>query len=308
MRVLVTGGTGYLGRAIVHALAARGHDVVVFARAATRAGLPGAAIDGDVRDRHALVGAAQGCDTICHSAELVSLWRRDPREFDDVNVGGLENALAAADEAHLRRIVYTSSFLARPPAGAREPLRTNDYQRTKADALTVARRAQEAGAPIVLLYPGVIYGPGIMSEGNLVGRMLAEHFAGRLPGLIGADHVWSYAWVEDVAAAHVAALEHAAPAPAYELGGENAPQMRVFEIARGIRGGRLPRRIPYAVASAIGAIEAWRPRLTGAPPKLTRATVNIFRHDWPVGSDAASRDLGYTATPLADGIRRLLSG
>src|SRR5262245_27080512 len=157
MRVLVTGGTGYLGQAIVLALAERGHAPVVFARHATAAGLPGAAIDGDVRDRAALAAAARGCDALCHDAALVSVWRRDPREFDAINVGGLEHALDVARSAGLSRIVYTSSFLARPPAGASEPLRANDYERTKVLADERARRARDAGAPIVILYPGVVY-------------------------------------------------------------------------------------------------------------------------------------------------------
>ena len=76
MRVLVTGGTGYLGQAIVRALATRGHTPVVFARRATQAQLPGDAIDGDVRDRAALLAAARGCDAICHGAALVSIWRQ----------------------------------------------------------------------------------------------------------------------------------------------------------------------------------------------------------------------------------------
>jgi farnesol dehydrogenase len=307
MRVLVTGGTGYLGRAIVRALLDRRHEPVVFARAAVTAGLPCAAIDGDVRDHAALGRAATGCDAICHTAALVTVWRPRARDFDDVNVGGLENALAAAREIGARRIVYTSSFLARPPAGPRDPLRMNDYQRTKTVAAAVARRARAAGAPIVILTPGVVYGPGRMTEGNLLGRMLGDHLAGRLPGLIGADRIWSFAWVDDVARAHVAALEHPSPAGEYELGGENAPQIRPFEIARDLRGTPLPRRLPYWLASAVGAVEETRAKLTGRPPRLTPATVEIFRHDWPVGSDEAARDLGYTTTPLAAGVRRLVS-
>ena len=62
MKVLVTGGTGYLGRAVVSALAARGHDLVIFARSASRSGLPGTLIDGDIRDRAAVERAASGCD------------------------------------------------------------------------------------------------------------------------------------------------------------------------------------------------------------------------------------------------------
>ena len=115
MRVLVTGGTGYLGRAIVGALAARGHDVVVFARTAAASGLPGVLVDGDVRDRAALERAAAGCDAISHSAALVNIWRRRREDFDDVNVGGLRNALDVADALRIPRVLYTSSFLALPP-------------------------------------------------------------------------------------------------------------------------------------------------------------------------------------------------
>src|SRR6476661_9598832 len=114
VKVLVTGGTGYLGRSVVQALAARGHHVVVFARSATKAPPIGnvKAIDGDIRDRSAIERAAAGCDAICHGAALVSIWRRRRRDFDDVNVGGLENTIAAARGAGVARIVYTSSFLA----------------------------------------------------------------------------------------------------------------------------------------------------------------------------------------------------
>ncbi len=110
MKVLVTGGTGYLGRAIVRALAARGHEPVVFSRHATASGLPGTAVDGDVRDRTALDRAADGCAAICHSAALVSIWRRRREDFDEINVDGLRNALAVGAARGITRIVYTSSL------------------------------------------------------------------------------------------------------------------------------------------------------------------------------------------------------
>ncbi len=308
MRVLVTGGTGYLGRAIVRALAAGGHQPVVFARAASASALPGRLVDGDVRAPEAVLRAAAGCDAICHTAALVRLWHRPRREFADTNVGGLRHVIAATRALRIPRLVYTSTFLALPPAGRAAPLAANDYQQTKAQAAAVAAHAAAEHVPLIRLYPGVVYGPGPATEGNLVGRLLADHLAGRLPGLVGADRCWSFAFIDDVAAAHVAALERGRPGAAYVLGGENAPPMRVFEIVRALTGCPLPRRIPIAVAWAAAALDEARAWVTGRPPRLTRGAVAIFRHDWSLDSGAAMRELEYRITPLADGLARTLAG
>ncbi len=307
MKVLVTGGTGYLGRPIVAALVACGHEPVVFARSATSSGLAGHLIDGDVRDAAVLARAARGCDAIIHSAALVSLWQPRRQDFDDVNVGGLEHVLDVARAGGIGRILYTSSFLALPPADGPLPLACNDYQRTKVQADALAAKAVADGVPIVRVYPGVIYGPGRITDGNLVGRLVADHLAGRLPGLVGADRRWSYAFVDDVAEAHVTALERAAPGSRYVLGGENAPQMRIFEIVRERTGRPLPRRIPFAVATAAALVDEARAALTGTPPRVTRGAVEIFRHDWALDSRPAVQDLGYRMTPLAEGVSRLIA-
>ncbi|HVL67760.1 MAG TPA: NAD-dependent epimerase/dehydratase family protein [Vicinamibacterales bacterium] len=307
MRVLVTGGTGYLGAAIVRALHARGHRPVAFARRASSSALPGVAIDGDIRDRAAVRLAADGVDAIVHAAALVSVWRPRAQEFDEVNVGGLHNVLETARALGVGRIVYTSSFLARPPAGGARPMEANDYQRTKVRARDVALEAARAGMPVVILVPGVIYGPGPATEGNLVGRLLADHQEGRLPGLIGAGRVWSYALVSDVADAHVTAVERADVAGEYLLGGENAPQMRVFEIVRDLTGRPVPRRIPIPVAYAAATVAEARARWLGHPPLLTRGVVDIFRRDWSMDSDRSIRELSYRITPLREGIRRMVT-
>jgi farnesol dehydrogenase len=307
MNVLVTGGTGYLGRAVVTALSARGHHVVLFARTASATSLPGRPIDGDIRDGDAVHAAAQGCHAIVHMAALVSTWRRRARDFDEINVNGLRNVLAAAKTAGVRKVLYTSSFLALPPAGRREPLQANDYQRTKVVAEQIAVRAEDAGTPLIRLYPGVMYGPGELTEGNLIGRMVRDHLRRKLPGLIGPKRIWSYSFVDDVAHGYVEALERGRVGSHYQLGGENVPQVRVFEIVRELTRRSLPWTIPYVAAEAIGQVEEMRARLTGSTPLLTRRTVDIFRHDWPLDSTDAIRDLDYRITPLADGIARTIA-
>jgi farnesol dehydrogenase len=307
MRVLVTGGSGYLGGAIVRQLAARGHRAIVFARAASRAGLPGVPIDGDIRDRLALARAAQAVDAIIHSAALVSIWQRHPGDFDAVNVGGLHNVLDVAAAAGIPRIVYTSSFLALPPNGSREPLRTNDYQRSKVLGRAEALKAQARGAPILILYPGVVYGPGRATEGNLVGRMLRDYRSGRLPGIVGPRRIWSFSYVDDVAASHVEALERPHAQGEYLVGGENAPQIGLFELAAAATGRRLPRIIPPSLARLAGGIDEVRARWSGRPPVVTRATVDILTCDWSMDSARSLKELNHRITPLAEGVRATLN-
>ena len=306
MRVLVTGGTGYLGGAVVRALHAAQHEPVIFARRPAAASLPGTAFDGDIRDLAAVRRAIESVDAIIHAAALVSLWRPRPEDFDEVNIGGLANVLDAARERGIPRIVYTSSFLALPPAGLERSLDANDYQRTKRIARDHAVNALAAGVPLVILYPGVVYGPGAATEGNLVGRLLNDHLHGRLPGVVGSRQTWSFAYLDDVAGLHVAAVERPEASGEYHAGGENVPQMRIFEIMREVTGRPLPRRIPRAAARIVGAVEELRTTLTGNPPRLTRGAVTIFSHDWPLDSQRSARELGYRITPLAAGIRTTL--
>jgi farnesol dehydrogenase len=306
MRVLVTGGTGYLGSAIVRALDRAGHQPIVFARHATSSGLPGRAVDGDVRDPRAVRRAVEDADAVCHTAALVSLWRPRAAEFDDINIGGLRTVLEACRACRTPRILYTSSFLALPPADAPRTLAANDYQRTKARALDLARQEAAAGLPLITLVPGVVYGPGPATEGNLVGRLVADHLRGRLPGIVGATRPWSYALADDVADAHVTALQRGRVGEEYLLGGENAPQLRVFEILRAERGVALPRALPYALAAAVGAFEEARARLTHRPPLITRGAVEIFRHDWSMDSRRSVHELSLRVTPLESGVRALL--
>jgi farnesol dehydrogenase len=304
MRVLVTGGTGYLGSAVVQALVAAGHEPIVFAR---RPHPTAASIVGDIRDTRAVTTAAERSDAICHLAALVAVWRRDPSEFDAVNVGGLQSVLAAARAVRSPRLIYTSSFLALPPSDSPHPLTANHYQRTKVAARDVARRAAADGLPVVTLYPGVVYGPGPATDGNLVGRLMNDHLRGRLPGTIGAERLWSFSFVEDVARAHVAALTIKEPRRDYVVGGANAPQRAIFDYLSRARGLAPPRRIPYVAATIAAVLEEAAAAVFHREPTLTRGVVEIFRHDWSLESNMAREELGLTTTVLEEGLERTLA-
>jgi len=319
MRVLLTGATGFLGRSVARHLAAHGHALRVLARATSRThGLPEGteAAIGDVTDAASLLRAAEGCAAVVHMAALVKVWVPDPERFEATNLGGLRNALAAARAAGAR-LLYTSSFIALGPSGGGEldasrphpgPPYRNPYERTKALADAAAREAAARGDDVVILYPGVVYGPGDMTEGNMVVRMVADHLAGRLPGLVGpGDRRWSYAFVEDVAEGHALALEKARPGDRFVLGGENATLQRLFALVQELAGARPPRlHIPYGVASALGRAQWLWAELTGHPPQLTHGEVFVFREDWACDSARAVHELGYEWRPLAEGLRDTL--
>lgn len=322
MKVLVTGGTGFLGRRIVSELAPR-HDLRLLVRkGSSRERFPAGVefAEGDVVDRESLTRAVAGCDAVVHAAALVKILA--PREqFDRINVGGLENVLAAAETAGtVSRMVYVSSFMAlgpteggpggvldesAEPRDIRERVWINDYERTKALSDRRARQAAAEGAPVDVVYPGVIYGPGELTEGNIVVRHILDLVKGRLPALLGRpERRWNYVYVEDVARGIAQILESEGPAGRrYVLGGDNVTQGDFYTTVGRLFGAKIPSiRLPDAVAKAAGALQKAWAQLRGTTPQLTPDLVEVYRHDWAFSSGKAERELGYRWRTLAEGL------
>jgi len=320
MRIFVTGGTGFLGHALLSALHARRHDLTALIRAPESAATLPAGVQpvvGSVERPETYRAALQGQDAVVHAAALVKMWARDRSEFDRVNVGGTERLVREASDVKVPKIVYTSSFIALGPSNGR-PLREddarrtseihNDYERTKVVADALARKLVADGHPLFILYPGVIYGPGHLTDGNLVARNIIPVLNGTMPfGM--AIQGWSYAYVDDVTAGFVKVLETTPPARRYILGGDNRTGPE-FYAALEVASGRKPPRfnIPLGVASVAGWSEYLLAQAFGRQPRtLTHEVVRIYRKSWTYDSGRAAADLGYTITPLVEGLRRLVA-
>ncbi|HET7840587.1 MAG TPA: NAD-dependent epimerase/dehydratase family protein, partial [Terriglobia bacterium] len=276
--ILLTGATGYLGSQIAAELVRRGEPFRVLVRDPAKLGFDPAkahceVVTGDLRDTTAIAQGLRGVKQVIHTAALVKMWVRDARDFRRVNVEGLQNFLSAAAAAGVEKVVYTSSFIALGPSSdpnARENLRhdgnySNQYEQSKAEALAWLGAEGFRKFPVVALMPGVIYGPGPVTEGNLVGGMIGQYLAGNFPGILGSGKQrWSFAYNADVVAAHLAALEKGRPGEAYILGGDNRSLNEFFNVlaaTTGVR--RAVRRLPFVAGKVAGGIEVLRARVFG---------------------------------------------
>ena len=315
MKIFLTGGTGYLGSGLREALLTAGHDVTVLARTPGEEGgnsrlrwLKGDLLDGiqsPILNEHSVV---------LHAAAMVATWHKDPSLFDRINVEAYDGLLDSCSHSGVTKILHTSSFMSLGPSPTATPIGEDararretfhtDYERTKYLADEVTDRWLEKALPIVTLYPTVLYGPGACTDGNLVGKLLYWIREGSFPGMVGpGDQVWNYAYVPDVIAGHVAAVERGVAGQRFLLGGENVPLEEMLGRLHAVldRPARF-RKIPIRVAEWMGQMMEWRARLTGNVPELTRGVAGIYRDHWAYSSAQAERCLGYTRTPLSDAL------
>jgi len=319
-KVLVIGGTGFLGKRLIKRLLEKDYRVRLLHRKGSNLeGIPKETelFIGDVTDRDSLMRAYKGMEYAFHSAALVTQWAKDRSVFDRVNVEGFTNSMTAAKENGVKKIVYTSSFMALGPSGEK-PLRetdfhersafNNDYERTKYLAELEAIKLRAQGLPLVTTYPGVIYGPGDLTEGNIVVRnFLLPRARGEFLGLFMLGHgtgLWSYSYIDNVAEGHILALEKGKNEEGYILGGENADHRKMFSMAEKLGGIKYPPlKMPFIIAKMKGYMDVSIARLTGKQPKVTPGAVNVFKHNWALDSSKAVKELGYKMTSFEEGLK-----
>ncbi|MCZ7582003.1 MAG: NAD-dependent epimerase/dehydratase family protein [Deltaproteobacteria bacterium] len=313
MSIFLTGATGFLGKNLLRRLLNDGERVSVLVRGASRLGVRHENLtvhEGDLEDRDAVAGAMRGATQVYHVAAAVKEWVKDWSVFDRVNVAAYEQLLnIAADEGALR-IVHTSSFMALghsdgPGIGdetmPRDPDHFhNPYERTKFLAQQIDEKFIQRGAPIVVVQPGVIFGPGEVTEGNIVVVMLRDMATGKFPGIPGhGGQRWCYSFVDDVVEGHLLAMSKGRVGESYVLGGDNVTLDELVDLASKHLGRKVPRRhLPLGLLRVSARMMEWGARLTGKPPMLTAGKVGVLEHNWAYSSEKAVRELGYRPTPF----------
>jgi farnesol dehydrogenase len=318
MKVFLTGATGFLGNELLKKLHSRKHEITALVRNPAKASFPSEVklIQGAVENLQSYEKALNGNDAIVHIAALVKMWVPDRSQFDRVNVEATENLIRASSDAGIPRFIYASSFMALGPSNGRpiteeDPRRIsklhNDYERTKYLADQMARGYADKGYPLYILYPGIIYGPGNMTDGNIVAKNLIPFLNGKMPFGLPIKS-WSYVFVRDVVNGFVQVLEGNPESNRYILGGENHTGQSFYKTVQDVTGKKPPIfNIPFPIAKLAGYGEFALAKLFGRDPSLlTHEIVEIYKHSWAYDSTRAQKELGYKITPLRDGLIEMI--
>ena len=324
MKILVTGGGGFLGQALCRGLVTRGHDVVSFNRGhyAALDALGVRQAQGDLADRDAVIAAAQGCAAIFHNAAKAGAWGR----YDDyhrANVLGTEHVIAACRTHGVGKLVYTSTpsvthRATHPVAGGTaDNVPYGDhykahYATTKARAEKMVLGANAATLATIALRPRLIWGPG---DQQLLPRLVQRARTGRLRLIGNGDNLIDTTYIDNAAQAHFDAFDHLAPGAAcagrvyFISNGEPKPAREIVNALLQAAGAPpVTRTLPFAVAYRIGAVceAAWTLLPLSGEPPMTRFLVEQLATTHWYDMTPAMRDFGYVPrVKIEEGLRRL---
>lgn len=320
MKSFVTGGAGFLGSAVVARLVARGDQVVGLARSedgVTRLTRLGAVpVRGDITDARVLDQLLSDVDVLFHiaGAYRVGIKESEHEEMFKANVDGTTIVLDAATTAGVGRIVHVSTVGVFGNTRGRVVDETYErpdrdflsyYDATKYMAHRVAVGRQATGAPLVIVQPGAVYGPGDHSE---LGAQIEQAARGRYTIRAFSELGFTMSYLDDVAEGVVLAQEKGADGESYILGGEISRLGTVLDTVADLTGHKRARiKVPSTVFQAIRPLGPLVGRMTGTGPNLhevIRASKGVTY--WAT-SAKAERELGYAPRRLEQGLRDLLA-
>jgi nucleoside-diphosphate-sugar epimerase len=316
-RYFITGATGFIGGHLARRLRAEGHDVVTIARDPARAddlrALGVQVHRGDITQPDTLLAPMTGADGVFHVAAWYSVGARDKSMARSVNVDGTRHVLEAMRDLGIAKGVYTSTvgvfgdthgqMRSEDYAGPYDLL--TEYDRTKHAAhYEVARPMQMAGLPLVIVQPGLVYGPG---DTSAVRTTLRQYLTGKLAATPqGTAYCWAH--VDDIVHGHMLAMQTGRAGENYIIAGPRHSLMEAFEIAERITGIKAPSQHPSpGVMKTLAAIMGVVERIAPVPEDYTYEGLRVVAGVTYLGDNAkARRELGYAPRGLEEGLRTTL--
>ena len=316
----MTGGTGFIGKHVIERLRGRDDEVVALVRSPDKAsGLASLGcelVEGDLSSDDAIRRGVEGCDAVFHIAAVykIGIPKKDHEAMWDANVRGTERVLDAAQRAGVERIVYVSTGNVFGDTKGRVVDETHErdlddgflsyYDETKFRSHELVKERIAAGAPVVIVQPGAVYGPGDHSE---IGNLIDQLRTGKLKMRMFPRSRYNFVFVDDVADGILLAHDKGQIGESYLLGGQVGALDDLYAATAAALGKNPPRMaLPVGVAKASSPLGPVIGPLMGFPPNMKElvrtSDVTITFRD-----DKARRDLGYHGRPLEDGIPATVS-
>jgi nucleoside-diphosphate-sugar epimerase len=314
MRVFLTGGTGYIGRALARRLAETGHEVRALVRPTSdaeplrRLGI--ATFVGDLADRASMREGMSGADWVIHAAAELDL-TGPPERMRRANVQGSENVASLAYKLGLGRFLSVSSmayFGGSPadgsPAGEEAPLRTpfpTLYSATKHSGELAIQEWAKRGLRVNTVFPSLVYGPPGKKEG--ANALLRGFLRGRFPALVGADRRMSWIYLDDLVEGMLKVLEMAPPGRGYLMTGDVATLRDLVDRVCALGGVKPPRlNLPLWLARTGLAFSRPFYRLRGRRPPFSADQLNSLERHWSFDDSRARAELDWHPRSLDEGL------
>ena len=317
MKYFVTGATGFVGGYVTRQLVKAGHQVVAVvrnpAKAAELADLGIAIHQGDVTEKESMRTPMQGVDGVFHIAGWYKIGVKDKSDGEKINVQGTRNVLELMKELGIAKGVYTSTLAVNSDTHGKLVDETyhysgphlSEYDRTKWVAhYEVADPMIAAGLPLVIVQPGLIYGPG---DTSTVRTTFIQYLQRKLP-VMPAKTAYSWAHVDDIARGHILAMEKGKAGESYIIAGPTHTFVDALHLAEKITGVPAPRiqvapSIMKMMAATMGVVE----KVVPVPPDYSSEYLRISAGVTYIGSNAKAKSAwGYNPRPLEDGLTETL--
>jgi len=309
-KTLVTGGTGFVGRAVVEELLTAWREVRVLARNPDHPALTGLAVEvavGDLRDPESLTRALTDCTRLFHVAADYRLWVPDPAAMYASNVDGTRHLLTAAATQGLERVVYTSTVgtLGNPgngtPGTEDTPVHLEDmvghYKRSKFLAEAVALDFARQGLPLVVVNPSTPVGPWD-SRPTPTGQMIVDFLKRRMPAYLETG--LNLIHVRDVARGHLLAEAKGQVGEKYILGHENLSLSQIFQLLAELTNLPAPTvKLPYWPVLGLAYLdEFFATYIRRKPPRMPVTAIRMAKKFMYFDNRKAIQYLGLTLTPV----------
>jgi dihydroflavonol-4-reductase len=314
MRIFLTGGTGYIGRALARRLVAAGHEVRALVRATSNAEplkqLGIATFTGDVADRISMREGMSGADWVIHAAADLDL-TGPPERMRQANLEGSENVASLAYKLGVGRFLSVSSmaYWGGSPSdgsvvGEEAPVQTpfpTLYSATKHSGELAIQEWAKKGLRVNTVFPSLVYGPPGKKEG--ANSILRGFLKGRFPVLVGADRKTAWIYLDDLVEGMLKVLAKAPPGRGYLMTGDITTLRSLVDRVCALGGVKPPRlNLPVGAARLGLALSSPFYNLRGFRPPFSAEQLNSLSRHWAFDDARARTELDWHPRGLDEGL------